>query len=421
MYARHWWQTPRGKAAAALGVVVLGLLAWWGRGGRGGGEPAADQAVPVTATAAYQGRFAAYLSEPGTVAPANSVVVRSRVDGELTRVAFSGGQMVGKGDLLAEIDPRPFQAQLQLATGDLARSQAQLANAQEILKRYQTLLAQNSMTRQRVDDQQSLVNQYAAEVKANQGRIDTAQLQLSYTRITAPIAGMVGLRRVDPGNLVGPSDPNGIAVITQSQPSRIVFAVPAGSVAYVLGQLHDGACIPVQAYADGAGEALATGRVQAVNNEVDPATGTVKVEARFANARGTLLPNQFVTVRLPVQVLPRATMVPAAAVQHGAAGPFVYVLKDDGTVAVAPVRLGPGDAGSAVVEEGVAPGTRVVVEGADRLRAGTRVKAAVAAPPPPAEPLPECHEDAGGPPPPVSSGGAAHAGAGRQHGPVARP
>jgi multidrug efflux system membrane fusion protein len=388
----------RTTLAVALVIVVVAAV-WWARREPAGGKSAAGQAVAVVVDGVRQGRFVVWQSQPGTVVPGNSVVVRSRVDGTLTRVAFTGGQQVKRGELLAEVDPRPFQAQVQLANGDLARSQAQLANAEDVLKHYQALLAQDSISRQRVADQQSLVRQYSAEVKAGQGRVDSAELQLSATRITSPIAGTVGLRRVDPGNLVGPADARGIAVVTQSQPSKVVFSMPVNVASKVLGRLRDGACIPVDAYGDGPDDQLGRGRLLGANNQVDPGTGTVKFEARFANAGGELLPNRFVTARLPVQVLDQATLVPAAAIQQGADGPFVYVLKDDKTVAVAPVKLGPDDGTTAVVTAGVAPGAKVVVEGADRLRAGTAVDATTAAGPAPASnELSACRADDAPPP-----------------------
>jgi multidrug efflux system membrane fusion protein len=194
---------------------------------------------------------------------------------------------------------------------------------------------------------------------------------------------MVGLRRVDPGNLVGPSDARGIVVVTQSQPSKVLFSVPVNVVPHVLQRLNGGTCIPVEALGDGPDDVLATGRLQAANNQVDPATGTVKFEAEFANADNALLPNQFVTAKLPVEVLPQAILVPAAAIQQGAQGPFVYVIKDDKTAAVVPVKLGPSDTTTAVIASGVAPGATVVVEGADRLRAGTVVNATKSAEPAP--------------------------------------
>jgi multidrug efflux system membrane fusion protein len=388
-------RSNRGRAAWVLLVVAIIGVAWWLGHGKGGGKADTDQAVPVVVATARQGGFVVYQSQPGTVTPANSVVVRSRVDGELTRIAFSGGQMVKQGDLLAEIDPRPSQAQLQLATGDLARSQAQLANAQATLKKYQALAAQDSISPQRVADQQSLVAQYAADVRSGQGRSDSASLQSSNARITSPLTGMVGLRRVDPGNLVGPSDARGIVVVTQSQPSKVLFSVPVNVVPRVLERLRSGDCIPVEAYGDGPDDVLATGHLLAANNQVDAATGTVKFEAEFPNTDNVLLPNQFVTARLPVQVLPQAVLVPSTAIQQGANGAFVYVVQDDKTAAVVPVKTGAADATTTVVTAGVTPGARVVVQGADRLRAGTAVNATAAPEPAPAKPAtaPACHLD----------------------------
>jgi multidrug efflux system membrane fusion protein len=377
-------------------VLVLGAVIWWATRGKHDKDADAGSAVPVVVATARQGAYVVYQSEPGTVTPANSVLVRSRVDGELTKVNFTGGQMVSKGDVLAEIDPRPLQSQSQLASSELARSQSQLANAQEILKHYQALLGQQSISPQRVADQQAQVNQYSAEVKANQARIDTAGMQLSQARIISPIDGMVSLRRVDPGNLVGPSDPRGIAVVTQSQPSKVVFSVPVAAVPRVLQKLRAGDCIPVNAYGDDPTDILATGHVLAANNQVDPATGTVKFEAEFANTDGSLLPSQFVTASLPVSVLPQATLIPAAAIQQGAAGTFVYVINDDNTASVTPVKVGAGDAVTTVIAAGIKPGVKVVVQGADRLRAGVAVKAtADAAPLPSASAtVPQCQRDA---------------------------
>ncbi|WP_158886278.1 efflux RND transporter periplasmic adaptor subunit [Rhodanobacter sp. L36] len=378
-----------------VGVVVIVGVIWWISHGHKSSKSDADQTVPVVAAVVRQGSFVDYRSQPGTVTPSNSVVVRSQVDGVLKSIAFNGGQAVKQGDLLAEIDPRAFQSQLQLATGDLASSQAKLSNAQDTLKHYEVLATQDSISRQRLADQRSLVTQYAAEVKSEQGRIGSANLQVSNARITSPISGVVGLRRVDPGNLVGPSDARGIAVVTQSQPSKVVFSVPVNVVPRVLQRLNAGSCIPVEAIGDGPDDVLGSGRLLAANNQVDPATGTVKFEAEFANADGTLLPNQFVTAKLPVEVLPQAILLPSSAIQQGAQGAFVYVIKDDKTVAVVPVRLGTSDTTTTVIKSGVAPGAKVVVEGADRLRAGIPVSVTMSVEPTPTSPsnTPECHRD----------------------------
>lgn len=386
-------RSSRVTTVLVIGAVVLAAIWWTGDGVRRG-KSIADAPVAVVAATAREGSFVRYESQPGTVTPANSVVVRSQVQGELKRIAFSGGQTVKQGELLAEVDPRSFQAQLQLANGDLARSQAQLANAQDTLKHFQTLLTQDSISRQRVADQQALVRQYTAEVASEQGRIGTARLQLASARITSPISGTVGLRRVDPGNLVGPSDARGIAVVTQSQPSKVVFSVPVNVAGRVLQRLRGADCIPVEVYADNPDDVLGSGHLLAANNQVDPETGTVKLEAEFANADGALLPNQFVTARLPVEVLPKATLVPAAAIQQGAQGAFVYVIAAGNTVQVVPVKLGPGDADTSVIASGIASGANVVIEGADRLRAGTKVKPTMRAAPTPANAgETTCHRD----------------------------
>jgi multidrug efflux system membrane fusion protein len=376
-----------------LAILIVAIVAvWWVRRGPSGRKTDADDAVSVVVAVVRQGAFAAYQSQPGTVAPANSVTVRSQVDGVLKSVAVSGGQTVKQGELLAEVDARPFEAQRQLAAGDLARSQSQLANAQEILKRYETLLAQDSIARQRVADQQALVRQYAADVKSAQGRIDTANLQVGNARITSPISGTVGLRRVDPGNLVGPGDARGIVVVNQSQPSKVVFSLPVDPATRLLARMRVGACIPVVAYGNASGDPIGNGRLLAVNNQVDPGTGTVKFEAEFPNADGALLPNRFVTVKLPSELQPNATLVPTAAIQQGANGAYVYVVKDD-KAAVQSITVGDGDSNTTVVRSGLTAGTRVVVAGADRLRSGTVVRATTSSDASPAYEEPTCTAD----------------------------
>jgi multidrug efflux system membrane fusion protein len=376
----------------AAAIVVIVAAVWWMRRGPSANKADTDAAVPVVVAAVRQGTFTAFQSQPGTVAPANSVTVRSQVDGVLKSVAVSGGQSVKQGELLAEVDARPFQAQLQLAGGDLARSQSQLANAQEILKRYEALLAQDSIARQRVADQQALVRQYAADVKSAQGRIDTANLQVGNARITSPISGTVGLRRVDPGNLVGPGDARGIVVVNQSQPSKIVFSLPVDPATHLLARMRAGACIPVVAYGNASSDPIGNGRLLAANNQVDPGTGTVKFEAEFPNADGALLPNRFVTVKLPSELQPQATLVPTAAVQQGANGAFVYVVKDD-KAAVQAITVGDGDSNATVVRSGLTAGTNVVVAGADRLRSGTIVRATTSSDALPAYEEPACAAD----------------------------
>lgn len=379
----------RGLAIVAIvALAMIGALIWY-VGSRPdsaknqGARKAADRTgraapsaggIPVGVAPVRQGVFDVYLFALGTVTPLNTVQVRSRVDGQVMRVAFEEGQMVSAGDLLAEIDPRPFEVQLTLATGQLARNQALLENARIDLVRYRTLLAQDSISRQQVDTQESLVRQYEAAVQSDQGGIANARLQLTHARIVAPITGRVGLRQVDPGNIVRAIDATGIVVITQLQPMGIVFPIPEDALPRVMKRLRAGDRIPVDAFDRAQKEKLGSGRLLTADNQIDTATGTVKLKAEFPNADNALFANQFVNVRLPIETRRNATLVPTAAVQRGADGTFVYVVKDDLTVAVTPVKLGPVQGEISTVDSGVAAGAKVVIDGADRLREGVKVE-----------------------------------------------
>jgi len=334
----------------------------------------ASRPTPVVAAAARSGDVNVYLNGLGTITPLKTVTLRSRVDGELVRVLFSEGQVVKAGDLLAEIDPRPYQVQLTQMEGQLARDQALLANARIDLERYRTLYAQDSIAKQQVDTQAALVQQYEGTVKADQGQVDNARLQLSYARITAPIGGRLGLRLVDQGNIVHASDASGIVVITQLQPITAVFTIPQDSLPAVMKRMRAKDRIPVEAFDRDQKTKLAEGVLLSVDNQIDPATGTVKLKAQFPNDDRSLFPNQFVNVRMLIDTRHDAVIVPSAAVQRSALGTFVYVVKSDDTVALRKVAVGVSEGDNVTIDSGVAAGEQLVVEGVDRLRDGAKVE-----------------------------------------------
>jgi multidrug efflux system membrane fusion protein len=341
--------------------------------------------IPVTAAPAVVGDMPIYLSGLGTVTSLNTVTVRSRVDGELLKVHYTEGQTVKKGDLLAEIDARPFAAQLAQAEGQLARDQALLDNARADLQRYEVLQKQDSIAAQQVTSQAALVRQQQAAVQVDRGQIAAIQLQLAYCRITSPVNGRTGLRLVDPGNLVHANDPNGLVVVTQMQPISAVFSLPEDQLPAVMTQLRSGQSVVTEAYDRSGSKRLAQGRLLAVDNQIDPATGTVKLKAEFPNQDNSLFANQFVNIRMNLDPLRATTLIPAAAVQRGNPGDFAYVIYADGKAHIQPLQLGPTDGERIAVLSGLSAGAQVVTEGTDRLREGSAVQVIAASPKPEAE------------------------------------
>ncbi|MCL4185746.1 MAG: MdtA/MuxA family multidrug efflux RND transporter periplasmic adaptor subunit [Burkholderiaceae bacterium] len=363
-------QARGGGGAPGAGPPAAGT----GRPGAPGGRPGGERPIPVTVARAETADVPVVLHALGTVTSLRTVTVRSRVDGQLLRVNFREGQMVKAGELLAEIDPRPFQVQLEQAQGQLARDRALLENARLDLERYRTLVAQDAASAQQLDTQQALVRQYEGIVRSDQGQVDDARLQLSYARITAPFSGRLGLRLVDPGNIVRAGDATGIVTITQVQPIGVTFSLPEKDLAPVLERYRKGRPMAAQALDREQRAVLANGTLTTLDNQIDVATGTLRMKAEFSNADGALFPNQFVNVRLFIEVLEGATVVPSAAIQRGSPGTYVYVVRDADTVALRRIALGPVDGERTVVTEGVRTGERVVIDGVDNLRDGARVE-----------------------------------------------
>lgn len=345
------------------------------QGGRRG-KDGAGRPMPVQVAAARSGDIDVTINALGTVVAHNTATVKARVDGQLQSVSFREGQLVKDGDLLATIDARPFQVQLDQANGQWLRDQALLANARLDAERYRGLLAKDSIAKQQVDAQEALVRQYEGTVQTDRAQVDNAKLQLGFTRVTAPLSGRLGLRQIDAGNMVHAADANGIVVITQTQPINVVFAIPADQLSAVLARLQGGAALSVEAFDRDGKNRLAQGKLLTLDNQIDATTGTVKLKAEFANADNALFPNQFVNARLRVDTQRGATLLPTAAIQRGTQGSFVYVVDQAQTVSVRPVTPGTVSGEVVAIEKGLVPGEQVVIDGADKLREGAKVEVA---------------------------------------------
>ena len=366
----HWvrW-TVIAIIGGGVGYAVF-VRPFFQKGGapRGGARPALVSAEP-----AKQADLDMRIVALGTVTPVSTVTVHSRVDGELKQIFFKEGQSVEAGAPLVEIDPRPFEAQKQQMEAQLARDTALLENARLDLERFRTLLGQDSVAKQQLDTQAALVQQNEATVKLDRAQVDNASLQLAYAHITAPISGRVGLRLVDLGNIVHASDSTGIVVVTQLHPITVLFSIPQDALPRVIEQFRADVPMVVEAYDRDGRTLLATGKLVTVDNQIDSATGTVKLRAEFANDDEKLFPNQFVNVSLIVEKLRGATVIPSAAVQRGNAGTFVYVVGNQRTVSVRAIETGSTDRGLVAITHGLVPGETVVVDGIDKLRDGAAV------------------------------------------------
>ena len=402
MNKEHEENKPAPSSSGCLWLAVLLLLlggagfAWWkgylntwlpasaqhkpaeaaeggaggGKGGKGG-KRGDGRPVPVVVAKSHKGDLPIYLPGLGTVTALNTVTLRTRVDGTIDKINFTEGQHVNEGDILVEIDPRPFEVQLKQAEGQLARDQASLTNARTDLVRYRT--AGNSVTQQAVDTAAANVAQFEGALKSDQASVDNAKLQLTYSRIIAPISGRIGLRLVDRGNIVHASDATGLVVITQLTPITVIFSLAESYLPQILKAQAGGKDVPADAYDRDLKNKIATGKLLAVDSQIDQTTGTIRCRASFDNKDEALFPSQFVNMRLLVDTRKNVVLVPLAALQHSPKTDFVYIVKEDQTVEMRPVTIGASEGEQLIIDKGVNDGETVVVEGVDKLQPGMKV------------------------------------------------
>ena len=380
---KHWWIWGL--------VVVLAVAGIWYSRSRGiqasnpGGAPAtnpgaggamgmADQPLPVMVATARKGDLPVYFNGLGTVTAFNTVTVRSRVDGQIVKINFTEGQFVKEGDSLIEIDPRPFQVQKEQAEGQLAKDQAQLKDAQVDYERYQMLFKEGVIPKQQLDTQQATVGQSEGAIRADAAQIDNAKLQITYSHITAPISGRVGLRLVDIGNIVHATDTNGLVVITQLQPIAVLFSLPQDQLPQVMARMRTGTPLIAEAYDRDNSEKIATGKLLTIDNQIDTTTGTYKLKAVFDNSRNELFPNQFVNMHLLVETAKNVIIVPTTAVLHGPKGTYVFAVAQGNTVKMQEVTLAHSTGDLSGISSGLAAGEVVVVDGQDKLQDGSKIE-----------------------------------------------
>jgi len=368
----YWYFHGKGTEAQSS---QAGGAAGGGQGGgrRGGGGPGGPMVVPVVVATAQKGDLPVYFNGLGTVTAFNTVTVRSRVDGQIVKINFTEGQMVHQGDSLVEIDPRPYQVQLEQAEGQLAKDQAQLHDVQVDYQRYQLLFKEGVIPKQQVDTQQAQVGQSEGAIKADQAVVDNAKLQLVYAHVIAPISGRIGLRLVDMGNIVHASDATGLLVITQLQPIAVIFSLPQDQLSQVMSKLH-GAQLNVEAFDRDDITKLATGKLLTIDNQIDITTGTYKLKAVFNNEKSDLFPNQFVNIHLLVDTKRNVTIIPTPAIQRGPQGTYVYVMHADNTVKIQPVTVALSASNQVGISNGLQPGDVVVTDGTDKLQEGSKVE-----------------------------------------------